>query len=174
MRTDKKFSSATFTKRVDHDKGQHKTPRSPSEPALCEVCGAVYSERRWTSAGQPRKTGKHKHWRAPKITVCPACKTEREGVPGGFVYLEGAYLALHRDEVDRLLDNEAGRASSDNPLGRIMSRDSDKEGRLVVATTTPHLAARLGQALDKAFGGDVRYDFSHENQLARVYWRRDE
>jgi hypothetical protein len=44
---------------------------------------------------------------------------------------------------------------------------------LTVTTTTEHLAQRLGGMLEKAFGGEVRYDFSHENKLARVSWHRD-
>ena len=54
-----------------------------------------------------------------------------------------------------------------------MGREMDEKGRLVITTTTEHLAQRLGHALEKAFGGEVRYDFSHENKLARVYWQRD-
>jgi hypothetical protein len=45
--------------------------------------------------------------------------------------------------------------------------------KLTVTTTTEHLAQRLGHAVEKAFGGNADYDFSHENKLARVSWRRD-
>jgi hypothetical protein len=48
----------------------------------------------------------------------------------------------------------------------------ETENQLVVKTTTEHLAQRLGHALEKAFDGDVCYDFSHENKFARVYWER--
>jgi hypothetical protein len=51
--------------------------------------------------------------------------------------------------------------------------ETDKKGRPAFATTTEHSAERLGHALEKAFKGKVRYDFSHENKLAHVYWRRD-
>jgi hypothetical protein len=54
-----------------------------------------------------------------------------------------------------------------------MGWEEEKSGRVVVTTTTPHLAQRLGHALEKAFSGRVHYDFSHENPLARVWWRRD-
>ncbi|MBK7599097.1 MAG: hypothetical protein IPJ07_11510 [Acidobacteria bacterium] len=69
--------------------------------------------------------------------------------------------------------NEAERASEDNPLARIMGLDKEKDGAVTVRTTTEHLAQRLGHALEKAFSGDVRYDFSHENKLAHVWWKRD-
>ena len=44
---------------------------------------------------------------------------------------------------------------------------------VAVSTTTEHLAQRIGHALNKAYGGEVHYDFSHENKLARVSWHRD-
>jgi hypothetical protein len=49
----------------------------------------------------------------------------------------------------------------------------DEKGRLMLATTTEHLAQRLGRSMHKAFKGEVRYDFSHENKLAHVYWSRN-
>jgi hypothetical protein len=173
MRSRKVYSNATFTKRVDHDAGRHRGLRAPSEPAKCSECGVVYSDRRWTASGTPRKGGKHKHWHPQAITVCPACKQKQEGLPAGFVYASGDFLGSHRQEIERLLENEAERAAVDNPLARIISREKDENGRLVVSTTTDHLAQRLGHALEKAFDGDVRYHFSHENKLTRVYWHRD-
>jgi hypothetical protein len=173
MRSKKKYSNVTFTRRVDHEAGRHHTPRAPTEPEKCERCGAVYFKRRWVAASAMPEMGKRKRMQPAKLALCPACKRQQEGLPSGFVYLEGAFLRSHRDEIERLLRNEAERAIADNPLGRIMNIQDDADGRLVGATTTEHLAERLGQALEKAFGGEVRYDFSHENKLARVYWRRD-
>ena len=95
------------------------------------------------------------------------------GVPGGFVHLDGAFVALHHDEIERLLLNEAERTAEDNPLARIMEWGKDEKGRLMISTTTEHLAQRLGHALKKAYDGEVRYDFSHENKLAHVWWHRD-
>jgi len=174
MRSGKRYSNATFSKRVDHEAGRHHTPRAPAEPALCRLCGAVYAERRWKSAGAPKtEATKHKRWHPAAIVLCPACKQKQEGLPAGFVYVSGDFLTSHRDEIERLLDKEAERTAADNPLAQIMGRETDENGRLVITTTTEHLAKRLGQALEKAYGGDVRYDFSHENKLARVYWQRD-
>jgi hypothetical protein len=173
MRSGKRYSNVTISKRVDHEAGVHRPPRAPSEPAKCGVCGAVYSERRWIQEGSTGKAGKHKQWHPQRITVCPACKKKQEGVAAGFVYVSGDFLLSHRQEIERLIDNEAERAVVDNPLARIMTREMDGSGRLVVSTTTEHLAQRLGHALEKALDGEVRYDFSHENKLARVYWHRD-
>ena len=83
------------------------------------------------------------------------------------------FFGTHAEEIEQLLRNEAGRAAEDNPLARIMEWKRGERQKLTVATTTEHLAQRLGHAVQKAFGGDVNYDFSHENKLARVSWQRE-
>jgi len=172
MTSSKPFTSATFTRRVDHEAGRHRTKRAPSEPLVCESCGAVYIKRRWVSGDDVLGNGKQIDWPSAKTTTCPACKQTRAHVPGGFVQLTGAFFKEHRDEIENLLRNEAERASHDNPMGRIIAWERE-ERKLIVTTTTEHLAKRLGQALNKAFGGHTTYDFSHENKLARVRWARD-
>jgi hypothetical protein len=107
------------------------------------------------------------------MTVCPACEQKRSGEPRGFVYLDGDFFVAHHEEIEQLLRNEAERAAEDNPLARIMEWKRGDGHKLTVTTTTEHLAQRLGHALEKAFGGIVHYDFSHENKLARVNWQRD-
>jgi hypothetical protein len=172
VKSNKKYTNVTFTRRVDHDAGRHRTPRASKEARQCELCGAVYIKRRWVPV-EVAVGNKHQRYHPVEMTLCPACKQQKEGIPSGFVYLEGAFLADHRDEISRLLMNEADRAALDNPLAKIMGWEEGDGGRLTITTTTEHLAERLGQALEKAFDGKVRYDFSHENKLARVYWHRD-
>jgi hypothetical protein len=173
MRSKKRYTNATFTKRVDHEAGRHRTPRAGEEPQVCEECGAVYADRRWTLAGVGRGDIKHATWRPAQKTVCPACKQKRAGVPGGFVHLSGAFFVGHRGEIEKLLLNEAGRVTEDNPLARIINWGREESDCLTVTTTTEHLAQRLGHALEKAYDGETSYDFSHENKLGRVSWRRD-
>ena len=173
MRSKKPYTNATFTKRVDHEAGRHRTPRALKEPAVCEVCGAVYVNRRWTAANLAAEAEPQEHWRPPQTTVCPACVQQRTGEPRGFVFLDGAFFVAHHDEIEQLLRNEAERAAEDNPLARIMGWKRGDRHKLTVTTTTEHLAQRLGDALEKAFGGSTRYDFSHENKLARVSWQRE-
>lgn len=106
-------------------------------------------------------------------TLCPPCKQRWSGLPCGFVRIEGAFAATHLDEIERLMVNEAERAALDNHTARVMTWDRERPGVLELTTTTPHLAQRLGHALEKAYTGTVRYDFSHENPVARITWRRD-
>lgn len=173
MKGKKRYSNVTFSKRVDHEAGRHRPAHAPPEPAVCKECGAVYVNRRWVTAEGALKTHKPAHWRPPVETVCPGCKRRAEGVPSGFVYLDGTFLAAHREEIEHFLEKEAERAAEDNPLAKVMGKQIGEDGVLTVTTTTEHLAERLGQSLQKAFGGKVQYDFSHENKLARVYWHRD-
>ena len=170
MRIDKRYTNEAFTKRVDHEAGRHRTRRAAREPMVCSDCGAVYVRRRWTKSGSVIKDNKPV---PAHITVCPACKQIREGEPRGFVLLDGAFVRLHEQEIENLLRNEVERASEDNPLARILEWQRGNKHQLTVTTTTEHLAQRLGHTLEKAFGGNVQYDFSHENKLARVSWRRE-
>lgn len=172
VRGEKHYSNVSFTRRVDHDAGRHKTSRAPSEPAKCEECGAIYSDRRWTSSSAGSDEAKHNEWRPARRVVCPACRQQREGTPRGVLYIEGTFVHTHQSEIETLLDSEAERAAADNPLARIMSW-TEEDGQLTVTTTTEHLAQRLGHALEDAYSGEVHYDFSHENKLTRVYWSRD-
>lgn len=173
MSNKRPYTNVTFTKRVDHEAGRHRPPRAGSEPAVCELCGAVYSNRRWTLAGADHGAHEPRHWRPARFTTCPACKQEQSGVPCGYVIVEGAFVGPHRDEIERLLRNEEKRTAEDNPTARIMSLKENGAARLVLSTTTEHLAQRLGHALEKAYAGSVKYDFSHENKLTRVTWHRD-
>lgn len=173
MRGNKPYTNVNFTKRVDREAGRHRTLRAPSEPAVCGGCGALYVNRRWAAANSKIGTKQQKEWRPPRATTCPACRQSRTGEPRGFVYLDGNFLSEHYQEIENLMRNEAARAAEVNPLARILDWKKGRRHKIIVTTTTEHLAQRLGHALEKAFAGDVHYDFSHENKLARVSWRRD-
>lgn len=169
MRSKKEYKNTTFTKRVDHEAG-HASPKRESEPAICQECRAFYNKRHWT-LGKTKKLSAAEVSRMRK-TVCPTCRQIKSGEPAGFVFLDGEFFAAHYAEIENLLRHEADRAAANNPLARIMNWNKEA-GKLTVSTTTEHFAQQLGRALNRAYGGDIRYDFSHENKLARVYWHRD-
>jgi hypothetical protein len=60
MKTSKPYTNATFSKRVDHEAGRHRTPRAQSEPLVCNLCGAIYSERHWTLGEEPKKLARRR------------------------------------------------------------------------------------------------------------------
>lgn len=174
MRSNKRYTNTTFTKRVDHGQGLRPF-RHPVEPCRCADCGAVYSHQRWANGrgARDREEASSRVDRLCPGKLCSACLRQRRRDPRGYVYLAGDFLKPNLKEIEARLRNEAARASRRNPLTRIMGWDSVKGEGITITTTTEQLAHRLGHVLQKTFGGSVRYVFSHENKLARVWWRRD-
>lgn len=169
MRSRKSYTNTTFTKRVDHHGGEHRGGKAPAEPLVCRDCGAVYEKRRWIAASERRArlaAG------AGRETLCPACEMKAKGQFRGVLSVGGSFFSGHRAEIEALLRAEEERAVTDNPTGRILEWDTSVRDALTLSTSTEHLAQRLGRALHKAYSGDVTYDFSHENKLARVSWTR--
>jgi hypothetical protein len=173
MRNTKRYTNQTFTKRVDHEGGARREKKSLSDPSVCEKCGAVYENRHWTAQEFVREHDRFEHWKPKAITICPACQQIEAGVVGGYVTLSGLFLKNHREEIQHLLKNAEKQATEDNPLSRIMKWDEAGD-RINIETTTEHLAQRFGHALESAYHGEVKYDFSHENKVARVAWHRDQ
>ena len=167
----KSLSHRTHTRRIDHNGGRHRTPRAPSEPAICPGCRAVYVHRRWSAAPEARWQVIHGGGAVAR-RPCDACRRRAGGEPHGYLHIDGEFFATHRRDVEPLLRNEVTRAREDNPLHQILAWSNLPDGGLLITTATEHLAQRLGHALEKAYDGRVRYGFSHENKLAHVWWRR--
>lgn len=169
MRGNKRYTNVTFTKRVDYEGGSHRPAKAPAGTLVCRRCGSVYLKRRWVTKTDPRAA-----LAGPlrTKTLCRACDMEAKGIVGGYLTVSGEFYARHRQDVERLLRNEAARAAEDNPLGRILRWSRSAPGRLTITTTTEHLAERLGRALRHAYHGDIDFGFSHGNKLARATWSR--
>ncbi|MBL8151698.1 MAG: hypothetical protein JNN15_17365, partial [Blastocatellia bacterium] len=71
MRSNKRYSNVTYTKRVDHEKS---LLAAKPEPEVCRVCGAIYVDRRWTNSQVDPEKIKHQRWNRPTVVTCPACK----------------------------------------------------------------------------------------------------
>lgn len=173
MKSNKKYTTQTFTKRVDHEGGLHRPGQKLAEPAFCEKCGSSYSHGHWITKGLAADSHRQKQWRPFTPVLCPACKQIETGAVGGYVSLSGDFFTLHHEDIENLIENEAKRAAIDNPLARIMNQ-SQTDCEMKIETTTEHLAQRLGHAVKKAFDGDVEYHFSDENKVTRVTWHRDQ
>lgn len=171
MKSNKRSTHSTVATRFDQKAG-HKSDKKISEPASCKVCGAVYINNHWTFDKDVLRGDGFKKIE-PAEVICPACLQIRNGVPSGFVYIKGEFFTRHREEIESLLKNEEKKLNKTNPLSRIMDFEIVDSGA-VVTTTTEQLAQHFGRSLEKAYGGNVSYDFSRGNKLARVYWERDE
>jgi hypothetical protein len=173
MSKDTNHANATFSPRAVHEGPRHHAAASLPEPAICEICDALYLQRRWVFASTLHDAERAHSWRDLHRTVCPACRNEREGEPHGFVYVSGEFVGRHHHEVLRLLLREEAMATVESPLARIVELDVVDRDRITVSTSTEGLALRLGKALQEAFGGERHEDIARAGLLARVSWHRD-
>ena len=139
----------------------YRMPRKLAEGAACPDCGAVYAGGRWTWA---RAT-------AARRTRCPACRRLRDGIPGGYVHLEGEWFPAHRREVLARIEHCEAAERRQHPLQRIM-RVEYGPGEGLVTTTDVHLARRIGQALRHAFKGALSVRYAKGEGPVRVRWSR--
>lgn len=104
--------------------------------------------------------------------MCPACARIGDGVPSGVLLLTGEFVAKHRDEVLGLARNEEARIKAEHPLARIIKIEDQAEapGGMVITTTDPHLARRIGEALHHAHHGIFTCRYEEKEDLLRANW----
>jgi hypothetical protein len=140
----------------------YKSRRKLPEPARCKDCGAVWRRGRWSWGAAP--AGAHG-------ARCPACRRIRDRLPAGYVSLAGEFFEAHRDEVLRRVRRCETAEKRGHPLERIMGIAAEGEG-LLVTTTGAHLAHRIGDALRRAYKGELDARYLKADNLLRVTWRR--
>jgi NMD protein affecting ribosome stability and mRNA decay len=133
------------------------------DPTVCVACRAMYREGRWI-------------WGAPPVdahrTVCPACRRIQDDYPAGLVLVEGEFASAHPQEIRGLVLHVEERARKEHPLKRIMRIGEGAGGGMEIATTDPHLARGIGDALHHAYQGELDYHYTEAENLLRVRWRR--
>ncbi len=141
--------------------------RNEKHPAetRCPQCGLVFQDGVWKRAGA-------RAVRESRPKLCPACMQVRDHLAGGVVHLGGTFTALHRQDVLNRIKNVEAMTTEERPLERII-RIKEENGEILVSATTEHLAARIGKAIQRDFGGDLQLKYSPEDKFATVRWRRD-
>jgi len=147
-------------------------PHTLSASALCAGCGAVNDGRRWSSDRETRTHVLSGPRTSVQVRICPRCRRRPAGLPKGFLHLDGPFVPANRGELEALLRNEVAQARREQPFSTMLAVEEDGRGGLIVTTSTEALAARLGDALARAFEGEIHYGFSHENRLSHVWWHR--
>lgn len=133
------------------------------EPTRCPECGAVFQKGRWTWAEAPPSANED---------TCPACRRIQDAYPAGFLTIAGSFFQGHRDEIVNLVRNEEKKENAEHPLKRIMDMKDTDDG-VLVTTTDPHLARSIGEALSRAYEGDCDYQYTDDDRMLRVVWKRD-
>lgn len=158
-------AGARRDKRIEdtrHD--PYRDKKKPHDPTGCPDCGACFRDGRWTWRAAPVD--------APRLS-CPACRRIHDDYPGGYLSLEGAFVAAHADEIRGLVHNVEEREKSQHPLHRVMAVKGEGEG-LLVTTTDAHLAHAIGKALHHAYQGTLDATYAEGEALLRATWRRDD
>jgi len=133
-----------------------------AEPTVCPECGAVYHAGRWQWSARPV---------GAKEALCAACQRIRDRFPAGFVEVGGSFFAEHKAELMSLLRRREEKEKADRPLARIMAVADTADG-VLVTTTDLRLARDLGEALHRAYQGDLELHYNEGESLLRVHWRR--
>ncbi len=161
----------TFSKRksIDTTSDPYLTSEGNNGNSVCKKCHSVFHNKRWymDEALYEQKVGQ----KSINKVLCPACRKVKDRFPGGILRLRGEFLKEHKSEILNLIKNEEQKAMGFNPLERIMSISSIKEG-LEVTTTNEKLAQRIGKSLHKAYQGKIDYKWSSDTKLLRADWER--
>jgi hypothetical protein len=160
-------STTSRTRRQDrllrelvHD--PYKSKRKLKEPSVCPTCFAVYHDGRWQWRERPTGAGEE---------ACPACARTTDHYPAGQVIITGPFSKEHRGELLNLAWNLEKKAKAEHPLDRIMGIE-EREDTVIVETTDIHLPRAIGEALQRAYEGELSYHYNEEEYYLEVNWKR--
>jgi hypothetical protein len=102
--------------------------------------------------------------------LCPACKRIRDKLPAGVVALRGESALRHKQELLQLAQHQEEAEKGEHPLNRIMGVKEDDQG-IVIETTDIHLPRRIGEAVKRAFHGELETHFEQDGFFVRVNWK---
>ncbi|RJX30811.1 MAG: hypothetical protein C4516_08655 [Oxalobacter sp.] len=102
---------------------------------------------------------------------CPSCTRVYQKTPAGYIMLHGDFVLDHRNEILSLIHHIETRERVLDPLKRIMWVEYQQEGVIVTTADIP-LTHVIGEALLRAYKGDLDYHFNEAKVLLFVCWKR--
>lgn len=138
----------------------YKEGKKRPEPSVCSNCGAVYTGGRWTWNDQPEGAVK---------VLCSACQRIADNYPAGYVELKGDFFMQRREEILNLVNNEVKLESGEHPMEKIMAIKGEGDTALIT-TTGVHVARRIGEAVARAYQGNLDYTYGDDEKTIRVVW----
>jgi NMD protein affecting ribosome stability and mRNA decay len=148
----------------EHIHDPYKTPHKLPEPTVCPECGAVFHEGRWQWLPEPREAHR---------TSCQACHRIRDKYPAGLIMLRGGFVRDHQTELLQLVRHHEEAEKRLHPLHRVMGSEA-KADALAIETTDLHLPHRIAEAVQHAYGGELKLHYDEEGYFVRVDWQREE
>jgi NMD protein affecting ribosome stability and mRNA decay len=147
----------------DHILDPYQAQQKLLEGTVCGGCGAIYKDGRWRWL--PGADGGHQE-------LCAACRRINDNFPAGVVTLQGDFAKEHKEEIIHLARHQEEAENKEHPLNRIISIEEDAQG-LVINTTDIHLPRRIGEAVKRAFHGEIAAKFEEDGYFVRVDWTPD-
>ena len=146
----------------DHILDPYQRQQKLNDGTVCPQCGAVYSDGRWRWASGAE---------GAREEPCAACRRINDKYPAGVVTLRGKFAQEHKEEIIQLARHQEETEKKEHPLNRIISIEEDEHG-LVINTTDIHLPRRIGEAVKRAFHGEIEDDFEKGGYFVRINWSR--
>ena len=147
----------------DHILDPYQRQQKLHEGTVCPQCGAVYHEGRWRWVARAA---------AASEELCAACRRIKDKFPAGVVTLRGDFAREHKEEMIRLARHQEEAENKEHPLNRIISIEEDTQ-EVVINTTDIHLPRRIGEAVKRAFHGNIEDHFEKDGYFVRVTWMRE-
>jgi hypothetical protein len=134
------------------------------DPSVCTKCSVVFHDGkfRWLDV-RPQNAG---------LMVCPACRRIDDNYEGGHILLEGSFLEAHKNDILNTIRNTGESEKRSRPLERIMGLAVGDQ-KIEVKTTYEHVARRIGEAIRRAYKGDLKLQYLDGEKFIRVRWKRD-
>jgi hypothetical protein len=137
---------------------------NPPEPTVCDQCGSVFKQGRWTWSEQ-------KPEQKANAGICPACRRTSDNIPAGEVEISGPFYLEHSAEIQNRILNIEESEKHRHPLERIIAFEPGSE-RLRITTTGVHLARRIGEGLRRSCKGELSLTYAYHEHSVRVQWNR--
>ena len=147
----------------DHMLDPYRRQQKLREGTVCPQCGAVYHEGRWRWTARVEGAAEE---------LCAACRRINDKFPAGVVTLRGDFAREHKEEMIHLARHQEEAEKNEHPLNRIISIEEDAHG-VVINTTDIHLPRRIGEAVHRAFHGEIEDIFEKDGYFLRVNWTRE-
>ncbi|MBI4653351.1 hypothetical protein HY750_03810 [Candidatus Kuenenbacteria bacterium] len=159
----KKTTSILQPRRVgDKDK---QFIKGQKETSLCPKCKAIYYDKCWHKNSKFFK--ENIKW--AKKVLCPACKWTKTNLAEGVIILN-LENNLREKEILNLVKNVGARAILRDPEDRVMKINKEKN-KITILTTENQLAVSIAKQIKRAFKGELKIKWSHNEDAVRVEWR---
>ena len=147
----------------DHILDPYQRQQKLHEGTACPQCGAVYHPGRWRWVTKAEGAGEE---------LCAACRRINDKFPAGVVTLRGDFAREQKQELIHLARHQEEAEKQEHPLNRIIGIEEDAQG-IVISTTDIHLPRRIGEAIKRAFRGEIEDNFEKDGYFVRVTWTRE-